>query len=80
VESYGPSSRGWTRGSSRSLGLMEARDNRFLVSGISDTVGHCGRAENKMVSPGVAWPAPGPMGGEGRERGGAGGSHTGQSP
>jgi hypothetical protein len=43
--------RRWTRGSPRSLGLTEARDNRFLVSGIPDTAGHLGRAENKMGAP-----------------------------
>jgi hypothetical protein len=32
------------RGSLRSLGLMEARDNRFTVSSIPDTAGHQGRA------------------------------------
>ena len=56
----------------RSLGLMEARDSRFLVLGIPDTAGHCGRAENKMGVPGVAQPDPGPKGGKGRERWGAG--------
>ena len=44
--------RGWTRGSPRSLGLTEARDNRFSVSGIPDASGHCGRAENKVEAPG----------------------------
>ena len=38
----------WTRGSLRSLGLTEARDNRFSVSGIPDATGHCRRAENKV--------------------------------
>jgi hypothetical protein len=33
---------------------MEARDNRFSVSGISDTTGHLRRAENKMGAPGAA--------------------------
>jgi hypothetical protein len=39
-------------GSPRSLGLTEARDNRSSTSGIPDTVGHHGRAENKMGVPG----------------------------
>ena len=30
----------WTGGSLRTLGLMEARDNRFSVSGIPDTTGY----------------------------------------
>jgi len=63
-------------GSPRSLGLTEARDNRFSVSGIPDTAGHCGRAENKMPPP-TAWSAPGL---KGRERGVLGGSHSGESP
>ena len=63
---------GWTRGNPRSLGLMEARDNRFSVSDIPNTSGHLRRAENKMGAPGLAQSAPGPKGGEGRERGGAG--------
>ena len=62
--------RRWTRGSPRSLGLTEARDNRFLVSGIPDTAGHLGRAENKMGAPGVDWSALGPR----KERAGAGGA------
>ena len=37
-EAMDPAHRGWTRGSPRSLGLTEARDNRFLVSGIQDTM------------------------------------------
>ena len=43
----------WTRGSPRSLGLMEARDNRFSVSDIPDAAGHRGRAENKVRALGV---------------------------
>jgi hypothetical protein len=39
---------GWTRSSLRSLGLTEARDNRFSVSGIPDATGHYRRAENIM--------------------------------
>ena len=38
--------------SRRFLGLTEARDNRFSVSGIPDTAGHHGRAENKLGGPG----------------------------
>ena len=43
-----PGCRGWARGSLRSLGLMEARVNRFSVLGIPDTIGHYRRAENKV--------------------------------
>jgi hypothetical protein len=63
---------GWTRSSLRSLGLTEARDNRFSVLGIPDTAGHLGRTENKMGTLGAAWLSPGMKGGEGREKGGAG--------
>jgi hypothetical protein len=34
---------------------MEARDNRFSVSGIPDTAGYFGRAENKVEAPRSAW-------------------------
>ena len=64
--------RGWTRVTLRSLGLTEARGNRYSVLGIPDTTGHSRRAENKMGAQGVAWSSPGPKGGEDRERGGAG--------
>jgi hypothetical protein len=64
--------RGWTRGSPRSLGLTEPRDNRFSVSGITDAAGHCRRTEKKVWNLGVAWSSPGPKGGEGRGRKGAG--------
>ena len=64
--------RGWTRGSLRSLGLMEARDNRFSVLGIPDTAGHRRRAENKMGALGVPWSVPGLKGEEGRGRVGTG--------
>jgi hypothetical protein len=66
--SYGLSLQGWTRGSVRSLGLTEARDNRFSVSGISDTAEYRGRAENKVRVPGVSQSVPGLKGGEGGER------------
>jgi hypothetical protein len=73
VGSYRPSPWGRTRGRHRCLGLMEARDNRFSVSGIPDTAGHCKKAENKMGAPGGGSVSPpGLKGGEGRERGGAG--------
>ena len=49
-----PARGGWTRGSPWSLGLTEARDNRFSVPGIPDSDGHSRRAENKMRSPGAA--------------------------
>ena len=67
-----PPLQGWTRGSLRSLGLTEARDNRFSVSGIPDTAGHLRRAENKMGALGEARSAPGPRGGKSRDRVGAG--------
>ena len=55
VESHGPQPTGrWTRGSLRSLGFTEARDNRFSILGIPDTAGHRGRAENKV---GASWAA-----------------------
>jgi hypothetical protein len=47
----------WTRGSPRSLGLMETRDNRFSVSVIPDTAGHHRRAENKVRGLWAARPA-----------------------
>jgi hypothetical protein len=60
---------GWARGSSRSLGLTEARDNRFSVAGIPDAIGHRRRAENKVRAPGMAWTSPEQREGrEGRER------------
>ena len=71
-EATDPAHWGWTRGSPRSLDLIEARDNRFSVSGIPDTAGHHGRAENKMGAPGAAQSVLEPKGGEGREREGAG--------
>ena len=64
--------RGWTRGSPRSLGLTEARDNRFSVLGIPDTTGHFRRAENKIGAPGAAQSSCGLKGGEDMERGGTG--------
>jgi hypothetical protein len=67
-----PARGGWTRGSPWSLGLTEARDNRFSVPGIPDSDGHSRRAENKMGTLGEAWPALGLKGGEGRERGDVG--------
>ena len=62
----------WPRGSPRSLGLMEARDNRFSVSGIPDVAGHHRRAENKMGAPGAAPSFLVVKKGEDRERGGTG--------
>ena len=41
-----------------SLGLTEARDNRFSVSDIPDTAECHGRAENKVGAPGATWSAP----------------------
>ena len=69
--------RGWIRGSLRSLGLTEARDNRFSVSGIPDTAGHHRRAEKKVEAPGAAQSS------LREERAGSegalGGSHAGES-
>ena len=57
---------GWTRGSLRTMGLGEARDNRFSISGIPDAAGHRRRAENKVGALWVDQPASGPKRGEGR--------------
>ena len=46
-------------GSPRSLGLTEARDNRFSVSDIPDTAVWCGRAENKVGALGGSSVIPG---------------------
>jgi hypothetical protein len=56
-----PVHKGWTGGIPRSLGLMDARDNRFSVLDISDAIVCHGRAENKVGARSV----PGPKG-EGR--------------
>jgi hypothetical protein len=52
VKSYGPSPRGFgervVKGQPEVSDLTEDRDNRFSVSGILDSDGHCGRAEYKM--------------------------------
>lgn len=48
VGRYGSSPQGVDKGSPMSLGLKEARDNKFSVSGIPDTTGHHRRGENKM--------------------------------
>ena len=49
---------------------MEARDNRFSVSGIPDTSGHCRRAENKVGCHGGGLDRPGAIGRKGqKERG-----------
>ena len=62
-------------GSPRSLGLMEARDNRFSVSGIPDTARHCRRPENKMGARGQLGQPQGQ-----REERVLGGSHSSGSP
>jgi hypothetical protein len=54
------------RGCSRSLGLTEARDNRFSVLGIPDTTGHLGRVDNKVGALGAAWSSPGLKGRRGQ--------------
>jgi hypothetical protein len=71
---------GWTRGSSRSLGLMETRDNRFSVSGIPDATEHCRRAENKMETPGQLGHSQGRREERAGREGALGGSHAGESP
>lgn len=53
-EAMDPAHRVWTRCSPWSLGLMEAKDKRFSVSGIPDTAGCYRRAENKMEAEGTA--------------------------
>jgi hypothetical protein len=54
-------------------GYRAVLDNRLSVSGIPDTAGHFGRAENKWgPAKGAAHSSLGPKGGEGRRRGGAG--------
>jgi hypothetical protein len=66
-------------GSPGSLGLTEARYNRFLVC-IPDAAGHCRRAENKVEAPGVAQSSPGQREEKTRREGALGGSHMGNSP
>jgi hypothetical protein len=79
-EATDPACGGWARSSPRSLGLMEARDSRFSVSGIPDTAGHCRRAEKKMLALGVALTSlSGREERAGRE-GVLGSSHMGESP
>jgi hypothetical protein len=59
---------------------VEARDNRFLVSGIPDTAGHFGRAENKM---GALWGgtvSPRAEGRRGQGERALGVFHVGESP
>jgi hypothetical protein len=75
LEAMDPALGGWTRGGPRSLGLMEARDNRFSVSGIPDTARHCRRPENKMGARGQLGQPQGQ-----REERVLGGSHSSGSP
>ena len=58
-EAMDPAHRGCTKGILRSLGLMEASDNRFSVLSIPDTAGHRGKAENKVEALGAALSSPG---------------------
>ena len=51
---------------------MEAKNNRFSVSGIPDATEHQRRAENEVGGPVGAWPALEPKRVEGRDRGSAG--------
>jgi hypothetical protein len=64
-----PVHRGGTGSSPMSLGLTEARDNRFSVSDIPDTAICCRRAEYKPGLKRVTQASPGPKGGEGRGKG-----------
>jgi hypothetical protein len=84
VESHGPQQWGWCGGWNRvilrSLGLTEARGNRFSVSGIPDTAGHRGRAENKVEAPGHLCQPWGWREERAGRAGVLGGSHTGKSP
>jgi hypothetical protein len=80
VGSYRPSPRGWTRGCPRFLGLTEARDNRFSVSGIPGTTGHRRRAEKKVGALEVAQSCPGRREERAVREGVLGGSHTGENP
>lgn len=72
VKPWTPALMGWTEGNLKSLGLTEARDNRFSVLDIPDATVCHRRAENKVGSPGVAQSALELKRGEGRERRGAG--------
>ena len=72
VKPWTPALMGWTEGTLKSLGLTEARENRFSVLDIPDATVCHRRAENKVGSPGVAQSALELKRGEGRERGGAG--------
>jgi hypothetical protein len=82
-----PNGPGWVSGCGKPLnpslaggGQGAVLGTRFSVSGTLDTVGHHGRAENRMGALGAGQSAPGPKGGEGRGRKGAlCGSHLGES-
>ena len=63
-----PLGRGWTKDSPRSLGLMEARDDRFSVLDIPEVAVYHRRAENEVGAPGTARSALGSKGEEGRGR------------
>ena len=69
----------WRGSSPRSLGLTEARDDRFSVSDIPDFAVCLERAENKVGATGTAWSAQGPKGEEGK-REVLRGFHSGKSP
>ena len=56
VKPLTPHSGWWTRGSPRSLGLTEARDNRFSVSDIPNFAVCHRRAENKVWACRWLWP------------------------
>ena len=66
-EATNPSPQRVDRGSPKSLGLIETRDNRFSVWGIPEAAGCRGRAENKVGALGVAGHSPGQKRAEGRE-------------
>ena len=80
MKPWTPVCRGWAESSLRSLGLTEARDNRFSLSYIPDVTGHHRRAENKVGAPRgiLVSPRAEERRGQG-ERGVLGGFHAGES-
>jgi hypothetical protein len=63
-----------------SLGLMEARYDRFSLLDTLDAAVFCGRAENEVGGPQGQLTQPGDKGEGGRERGSLGDFHVGKSP
>jgi hypothetical protein len=72
--------RGWRGSSPRSLGLTEARDNRFSVCDIPGAAVCHRRAENKVEAPGGSSVSPGAEGRRGHGEKALGVSHVGESP